>query len=259
MFRKVMLVFLALAFCALVVAGIDVARHAMAAHRLENAGVDLDQWHYRFSESGVPSGYVDDDPGSWRVRWRRMIASPESAVLDFRLRGSARLLVDRSLLRDLALLEVEAIYWGDCRGLTPAVMSDLSQNSSLRTLYLTDCDVTNEGLNLLWSGCPNLRQAHFMRQDIGDEAFRNVKAARALRLLALERVSITNQTIVYLHEAPHLEELYLMEVNVGEECGPLLAAMPRLRTVALHRVEAAGVIRDKLRELRPDIEVFMDR
>jgi len=258
MFRKVMLVFLALVFCAVVVAGIDLARHWMAADRLENAGVELDVWSYRFSGAVVPAGYAAGDPRSWLVRWQKMIAFPRYAGLAFPPRGRGQLVVDRSVLRDLALLGVVAIDLRDCRGLTPAVMSDLSRNTSVGTLIVTDCDVTNEGLNLLWSGCPNLNAVQFMRKDIGDEAFRNVKAARALKFLNLRDVAITNQTMVYLREAPRLEQLVLADVGVGEECGPLLAAMPRLRSVDLRGVRAGAAIREKLQVLRPDITVFMD-
>jgi hypothetical protein len=253
MFRKVILVFLALAFCGLVVVGIDLARRWKAADRLERAGVGLDQWHYRFSGADVPAASWNGDPGNWH----RMIASPGRAVLAFPVRGREQIVMDRSILRDLALLGVEHIELFECRGLTPAVMSELARNSSVRTLVVTVGDATNEGVNLLWSGCPNLTKVQFiMPTDIGDDAFRSVKAARELKVVNLWGVDITNQTMVYLREAPHLEELVLSTVGVGEECGPLLATMPQLRRVELHDVKAAVVIRGKLRALRPDITVI---
>jgi hypothetical protein len=259
MFRKVMLVFLALAFCALVVAGIDLARHAMAARRLENAGVRLRDWHYRFSGKTAPARYGYHDLQSWRGSWRRMIAIPRQASLFSRQPSVRQMVVDRKVLRDLALLEVEEIEMFDCRGLMPEVMSELSRNASLRVLLVARCDVTNEGVNLLWSGCPHLKQVQFMRKDIGDDAFRNVKAASALRRLNLSGVAITNQTIVYLREAPRLEKLVLADVRIGEDCGPLLAAMPRLRRVDLGDVKAAAAIRERLRVLRPDITWICER
>jgi len=256
MFRKVMLFFLALAFCGVVVAGIDLTRHWRAAERVDSSGADLSHWHYRFSGAAAPAGYCEGALQSWPVRWHRMITFPQRAVVEFPPPGVEQMVVDRLLLRDLALLGVEDIGLYECRGLTPAVMSELSGNSSVRMLSVTYCDVTNEGANLLWSGCPKLEAVQFYGNDIGDEAFRNVKAARALKLVDLANAALTNQTIVYLREAPHLEQLILADASVGEDCGPLLAAMPRLRRVDLRGVTGAVAIGKRLRALRPDITVF---
>jgi len=258
MFRKVMLVFLALVFCAFVVAGIDLVRHAMAGRRLENAGVRLRDWHYRFSGKAAAVSYGYDDLQSWRGRWRRMIAVPRQASLFSRQPAVLPMMVDRKVLRDLALLGIEEVEMYDCRGLTPDVMSELSRNGSLRVLIVARCDVTNEGLNLLWPGCPNLQAVQIVRNGIGDEAFRDVKAARALKVFGLWYLDISQQTIAYLAEAPSVERLALGDLRVGEEWGPPLAAMRQLRRVQLQDVTAGGVILQRLRVLRPDIMVTLD-
>ena len=79
MFRKSLYSLLALLACALILAGIDVARHVLAIQHLEKAGVGLGRWHYRFSGAVTSEAFADAPEGSWRAILLRAIATPLEA------------------------------------------------------------------------------------------------------------------------------------------------------------------------------------
>jgi len=249
-FRKGVLLILALIFCALVVVGIDVARHVVAIRSLERKGVTLYDWHYRLSGGIVHGRFTDAPAGSWRGRLHRMIGSPRSCA-------AYSIALDRSLVRDLAVLGVSELRLSDCAGLTPAVMADVARLTSLRmlVLYASESDLTNESVDALWAGLPNLEVFCLQRKGIGDDAFRSVGAARKLNTVIVLGAGISAKTIEYLRAVPRLETIELAWVNVTEECVPALAAMPALRKVSVRNVRGGWMIREELRTLRPDVEV----
>jgi hypothetical protein len=160
--RKAVLFLAGLIACGLILVVIDVARHYLAIRRLEKH-LDLLDWRYRFASepppltsSEAPLGqFPDIPPANWHGQLQRAIASPHSALIWIRP-DERKIEVDRSMMRDLAVLRVEGLAMHDCHGLTPEVLSELSKNSALRTLTIRNCDAKSEGVNPLWSQLPQL-------------------------------------------------------------------------------------------------------
>jgi hypothetical protein len=253
--RRAFLFLAGLAACALIVAGIDVARHFLAIRRIDKTA-GLSDWHYRLSGRPAPSRYPDSPAESWRGFSQRLIASPRTAYFLTIVYSSDRHLeVGPSTMRDLTTLQVEEAWFLDCRGLTPAAMAELSGNHSLHTLKIDSCDLTNEELDLLWSRLPNLESVHLHGFTIGDQGFQNVKGARHLKYLALEDTGITTETIARLRDAPSLEKLFLSGVNLTEDYAAPLATLPGLRSLEVNGLSVGASIRERLRTLNPTIEV----
>jgi len=252
MLRKGFLLILALLVSALAVVGIDGLRRERAIERLEKESMSLADWHYRFS--GVKIAMYPPPRGTRRGFLRRMISSPRQVHMYAR-RDQQQFTLDRTFMRDLALLEIEDLMIIDCRGLSPDVVSGLAKVSSIRVLLLYNCDITNEGMNSLWSQLPNLEVAYLSSGGLGDEALQNVEAGHKLKKLYLPGPGFTNQAIEHLAKLPHLEELNLNEFGGTEDSVPLLAAMPSLRIVSLLHMGTAAAFRDKLQVLNPGIKV----
>ena len=261
MFRKTILSIVALIFCGLVVLVIDGVRRVMAIERLEKQSVIFDEWNYRYSRTAAPRNFPDAPAGSWHGHFQRIIASPRRAVIATYIYDTANLLkmeVKASMMRDVAVLGIDDLFIWDCQRLSPETMSALSQLSTLRTLFVHHSGLANEELNRLWSRMPALESLTVDEREIGDDAFRDVKAARKLRELDLSEAGITDRAIAHLRDSTSLEGLSLNGVAVTEDCAPLLAAVPALRSVRLVDVRAGHAISEKLRGLNPKIVVKVE-
>ncbi len=254
MLRKAISLVLALIVCAMIVAGIDCVRHAMAIGRLEKKSVTFEIWHYRFTGVDVPDSLRDATPGTWREKLRRLIATPQVAFL-WSTVDETRPGFDRSIIPDLTPLRIEEFTIGSYRGLTSAVASELSKVSSIHWLSIDDCDLANEDLNRLWTQMPNLEVVMLEGTEFSDRGFQDVRAARNLGRLVLHGMGINDATIAHLREAPGLEELDMTWVGVTKDSASLLAAMPALRKVKLQDVSAGTAIAVELRMLNPKIAV----
>lgn len=249
MLRKTLYLFLALIACALIVAVFDGVRHARALARLEERGVYFQGWCYRIS--GGSAADPENATSKLRAWLQWMIAAPRIVVL-------ANTTVEESMVRDLAVLRIESLHLRFCQGLSPAVMKQLSGISSIQWFDVAESNLTDEGLNLVWSGLPDLEGVIVTSDRIGPDGLRDIHRARKLRTLELDlgRPEIGDWVLARVREAAGVEELGLGGMRITEATAALLAGMPALREVSwMHDDPDAGLI-EKLETRNPPVKVY---
>ena len=225
MLRKALYVFVALAVSVLVLLGFDCARHAMAIGRLEKKGAVLDHWRYRLLER--PMAWSVDSQASVLGRLQRCVVHPQVVNLN-------AVPLNESLTRDLDVAGVETLYLSDCPDFPTDFVRQLGSCRSIRVLGVAHSGLSNDVLNLFWSGMPNLEDVDINSYNtnlISDDGFSEIKQARKLKRLALAGPPIGRHVIARLCEAPALEVLILWDARVSEESAAALAAMPSLRSL----------------------------
>ena len=260
--RKIVAVFLAAAFCALVTGGIVFALRFFSVRHLEQSGVSLSEWRSRFTGKHLN----DPDPAtlSFGGVFERITGYPESvAFLNSRLSPDPEYekpwnlsAADIRCLRRLG--PVTGMRFFDARGLTPASVAELSRISSLRDIDLANCDITDEGFNLLWRSLPHLERIMVDNCPIGDEGLRDVASARKLQILVLFAPNIGDTGVERLRELPELSALNLAQTGVTEASVESLASMPALREVHLPATTTGQRMLEKLLVLKPNISVIKD-
>lgn len=207
-------------------------------------------WRYHVTDTPLAYPVYAPSNRGMRVRWQRVIARPSVVSL----RKGTR--VDEAVVRDLTAIGVQYLDLHQCQGLSPAVVGEFSRLSALREIRFWRGDLTDEGLNRLWSsGPPALANVSIESSVIGDDGFRDVKASRQLRQLTLWKLPISNRTIAQLRELPKLEQLDLAVDGLTEDCTASLAAMPALRKVRFSEIHSDPTWRVKLKALNPAIIV----
>jgi hypothetical protein len=248
MLRKAFYLLLALIACAFIVAGFDAVRHARAIDRLLKSRAHLGGWTYRFS------GYQLGDPrraeGSLRAWWLRTAAEPE--VVCF-----GRCTVDEPMARDLAVVRMKNLLVLNCQ-VSPAAMKELSGISSIHQLNVCRSNVTDESLNLVWTGLPNLQVLAVSNHGIGEDAFRDIRRARRLIGLYWNGRNITDGVIARLREAPALEHLTVDTdgpLAITPASARVLAGMPALREVTWPDEPPDAAFLATLKELNPKLKI----
>lgn len=246
MSRKILYFLLVTLVWALVIAGVDAVRHARALRHLEARPAVFDYWHYRIG-GGEALAPVQVEPGL-RAWWQAMVAVPGYVSLE-------QTTVDELVVRDLARIRMNSLAMTDCQGLSPALMREISSITSIHWFVSNDSDLTDEGLQLLWSGLPDLETAVVRSDRIGEDGFRTIGRACKLRDLILGGRGITDQVIAQVSAAPAVESLALDHAAVTEACAPFLAGMPPLRQVGWITPELDAGLVTRLKALNPKLAV----
>ena len=263
MLRKAIYCFLALLVCAVIVVGIDVARHYLAIERLQQKHVHLAQWRYRVGgdEYKAPIGELilygnsEEDLPRERRAWRRhLVASPDLMILT----GKP---IDERTVRDLAILRMSELCLQSCTGLTTAMMTELSGISSIRTLEVGRCDATSDGLNLLWSRLPDLEFVDVTNVGLLDDtAFRDIKKAQKLNRLDLRgQWKSIDQVLAQVSEAPAVEKLVIEYGGTMEASAERLASMPALKQVNWVYAQPPAAFLARLKSLQPRLKLTLNQ
>jgi hypothetical protein len=247
MIRKALLFVSAAVFCVVIIAGIDGAVGWRATNRLIEGEVNMGDWRLRINGARVrdPGGAVSP----LQRHLVRAFATPSSVHLEApNLRPY--------VMRDLQFLGgVKTVTMSYQKGLTPAMMEELSHLKSIKQLSLDECGITDEGLNLLWGKLPELQEVWLDHTGISDEGLKDVAAARELKTLSLIATGVSDQTLARLRELPKLWFLDLRSTHFTEESAGLLAVIPALKCVNYPRTDAGRRACVQLRTLNPSIEM----
>jgi len=246
MFRKILWFLIVTIVWALVLTGIDGVRHARALRHLEARHAIFDDWHFRIV-GGEALAPAHEERGL-RARWQAMVAVPGYVGLE-------QTTLDEPTVRNLALIRMGSLAVTECRGLSPALMTEVSRITSIHWFVSNDSDLTDEGLCLLWSGLPDLETAVVRSDRIGADGFRTIGHARKLRELILGGRGITDQVIAQVSAAPAVQSLALDHAAVTEACAPFLAGMPPLRSVGWITPELDAVLVKRLKALNPKLQL----
>jgi hypothetical protein len=248
MLRKALYCILVLLLCVFVVVGIDVVRRAMAIRRLETKRVAFRDWRYRITHSEAP--YPEDAKFALHELWQRSASTPQSAVLDL-------VALDESVARDLTTSRVEALFVTHCSGFTPRVAAELCERSSIRELIVQSSDMTDEALNLMWKGLPDLERVNVACAQIGGDGFREIGKARKLTELDLLGEKINDRVMARLREAPALKQLFLGTESITEQSVSSMASMPALSQVTLMHSRGNNTLAASLQQRRPQLTVIV--
>jgi hypothetical protein len=247
MIRKARSILLLLAVCGLGVVSVDCARHAMAIERLLHKPVIMDDWTYRLLDRPV-SGFVASH--SIQLKWWRfMVAYPRTATL-------FATSMDEAQARDLNFTGVKHLNVTSCRNFSPSVARQLAQRSSIQVLSIEDSDLADEGLDLLWSGLPDLKTLDIASSHpLTGDGFNGIKNARKLKSMTLNVPSVQAGVIAHLREAPALEELTLLGMIITPEDTATIASMPALRRVLFANVKADASALAEIQRRNPKLKV----
>ena len=269
MARRICQSLLALLLCGLILAAIDMTRHATALYRLENKKVDLARWRYRVVELPAESpenlGLFYDSRSRFTLWRQHLIARPDLVIVTNKK-------LDESMTRDLAVTRMADLCLQDCTGLTPAVMTEISGISTIRELEVGMCEVTDEAFNLVWSRLPNLEHMDVCyRQELPgmdhldlthrlltEAGFRDIKQAKKLKRLDLHgEWQNIDQVIARVSEAPALERLIIEDGEHMEEASAeRLARMPALREVKWINAQPPAAFVARLKALQPRLKLI---
>jgi hypothetical protein len=246
MLRKTIYCILALLMCALIVVGIDCARRSIAIGRLDQKRVEFVDWNYRITRGVAPDPLKAD----YQIQgWlRRMIEFPRAAV-------RRRMVANPEMARDLVAVQMQELFVMDCPDFSPRVVAELCGRTSIRRMVVENSGFTDESLNLLWTGLPELDEVILTRAQVGVNGFRDIGKARKLKHLYLHLENIDNPMIARIGAAPALERLIYGLAELPEDAAPAIAAMPALSEVFLQESDANTRLAAKLRELNPGISV----
>jgi hypothetical protein len=207
----------------------------------------MDQWTYRLLDRPV-SGVVASHPINFKW-WRWMVAYPRTAMI-------FAAWMDESQARDLNFAGVKHLSVTSCRNFSPAVARQLAQRSSIQVLSIEDTDLNDEGLDLLWSGLPELETLDIASSHpLTGDGFSGIKNARKLKSVALRVLSVQAGMIAHLREAPALEELTLRGVMITPEDAALIASMPALRRVRFVDTSPGANLLGEMQQRNPKLKV----
>jgi len=242
MLRKAFLILAAATVFAAIV--VDVARRWMAAGRLEKIHAGMGEWEYRLTHQKTPD---PDELSPFRRKLLPIIAHPTFVTMD-------NLALAESTGRDLRILGgMDSVTLYGAKGLTPAIVADLSRIHTITFLGIDGSDITDDELNLLWRGLSELQSAEMEKIAIGDEGLRDVAHARKLKTLDISHTRIADRAVNYMRGLPHLDSLDLYDTQVTEQSAEALASLPALTEVLFPNSEAGRRLREKLKSLNPAI------
>jgi hypothetical protein len=201
----------------------------------------------------VGNGVTDAEdlfiPSRWlHAWWLRIVASPRRVMLT---RGD----LDQSTVQDLALVQMSELQLPSCR-LTPSVIIKLCGIHSIRRLQLSHSEVTDEGLNIVWSHLPELEEIFVNSDSLSDEGFREIKNARHLKKLTVWGApKMTGQVIARMCDAPALKVLELDQVPTSDAAALRLAGKPGLREINWEWTAPDASFVTRLKAINPHLKL----
>jgi hypothetical protein len=131
---------------------------------------------------------------------------------------------------------------------------NMLKGATIKSLYIGNvaCDLSD--IQAL-SGLPNLEWLQVSGAGINGDGLSKSLAACRVRTLLLNDNPIEDEAIKAIANCESIEEISLSGTNVTGTSLVVLAKMPRLRKIDLRRTRIPRVQVERLRQLRPDLEV----
>ncbi len=153
------------------------------------------------------------------------------------------------------MMQLEELGLSGISNLQVRNLAFLQGLGNLRTLHITDNDVTDPVLFLL-GGLVNLTSLDLRGTQIGDAGTRQLAGLRGLRLLDLSNTQIGTAAVRACLPLVNLEELNLRHTLVDNTAVLYLQQFPKLEKLVLFDTHISRVGLDELREALPNCQVF---
>ncbi len=250
MLRRIIYGILGALLCTLAAVGIDTWLRVQALERMEKREVNFGHWCYRVVGGDAHSPDELRFWGPWYVWRQRVIARPDMVILTQKP-------LDAQMLRDLATTRMAEVCLQGCEGLTPAVMGELYGITALRGLDINGGDLTDEGLNPVWTRVPDLGFVSVDCRLLTEKGFRDIGQARKLVRLDLRgKWKALDPVIARVAEAPALQRLVIEDGETMEACAEQLAGMPALKEIQWIYGQPHAPFIARLKALKPGLKLI---